>query len=135
MRWGKEFPAKHDLTSLRCWVSVGEPINPEAWVWYREVIGLDRCPVVDTWWMTETGQILITPLPGITALKPGSATFPFPSIKADVLDEQGNSRAPGQGRLPGPPAALASHGAHDLGRRRALPDPVLEPISRQLLRG
>jgi acetyl-CoA synthetase len=71
--------------------SVGEPINPEAWVWYREVIGGDRAPVVDTWWMTETGQILITPLPGLTVLKPGSATFPFPGVKADVLDEQGKS--------------------------------------------
>jgi acetyl-CoA synthetase len=77
--------------------SVGEPINPEAWVWYREVIGLDRCPVVDTWWMTETGQILITPLPGITVLKPGSATFPFPGVKADVLDENGNSVPLGSG--------------------------------------
>jgi acetyl-CoA synthetase len=97
MRWGKEFPARHDLTSLRVLGTVGEPINPEAWVWYREVIGLDRCPVVDTWWMTETGQILITPLPGITTLKPGSATFPFPAIKADVLDESGNSLPLGKG--------------------------------------
>jgi acetyl-CoA synthetase len=97
MRWGKEYPARHDLSSLRLLGSVGEPINPEAWVWYREVIGSDRCPVVDTWWMTETGQILITPLPGITVLKPGSATFPFPAIKADVLDEQGNSVPLGKG--------------------------------------
>jgi acetyl-CoA synthetase len=97
MRWGKDYPAKHDLSSLRVLGTVGEPINPEAWVWYREVIGMDRCPVVDTWWMTETGQILITPLPGITVLKPGSATFPFPSIKADVLDEAGNSVPLGRG--------------------------------------
>jgi acetyl-CoA synthetase len=97
MRWGKEYPARHDLTSLRVLGSVGEPINPEAWVWYREVIGGDRIPVVDTWWMTETGQILITPLPGVTVLKPGSATFPFPAIKADVLDEQGNSVPLGKG--------------------------------------
>jgi acetyl-CoA synthetase len=97
MKWGKEYPARHDLTSLRVLGTVGEPINPEAWVWYREVIGGDRTPVVDTWWMTETGQILITPLPGITVLKPGSATFPFPSIKADVLDDQGRSVPLGKG--------------------------------------
>ncbi|MDQ6673186.1 MAG: acetate--CoA ligase, partial [Chloroflexota bacterium] len=97
MRWGKEYPGKHDLSSLRVLGSVGEPINPEAWVWYREVIGSDRCPVVDTWWMTETGQILISPLPGTTVLKPGSATFPLPGIKADVLDEQGNSVPLGKG--------------------------------------
>jgi acetyl-CoA synthetase len=97
MKWGTEYPAKHDLSTLRVLGTVGEPINPEAWVWYREVIGADRCPVVDTWWMTETGQILITPLPGITTLKPGSATFPFPSIQADVLDEQGQSVPLGKG--------------------------------------
>jgi acetyl-CoA synthetase len=91
MRWGVEFPKKHDLSSLRLLGSVGEPINPEAWVWYWEVIGGERCPVVDTWWQTETGAILITPLPGITDLKPGSATFPFPGVVADVYDEQGNS--------------------------------------------
>jgi acetyl-CoA synthetase len=91
MRWGVEYPQKHDLSSLRLLGSVGEPINPEAWVWYWEVIGGERCPVVDTWWQTETGAILITPLPGITDLKPGSATFPFPGVVADVYDEQGNS--------------------------------------------
>ena len=89
MRWGPEFPQKHDLSSLRLLGSVGEPINPEAWVWYWTHIGGERCPIVDTWWQTETGAILITPLPGITALKPGSATFPFPGIVADVVDEQG----------------------------------------------
>jgi acetyl-CoA synthetase len=91
MRWGTEYPEKHDLSSLRLLGSVGEPINPEAWVWYWKFIGGERCPVVDTWWQTETGQILITPLPGITPLKPGSATFPFPGIQADVVDEQGRS--------------------------------------------
>ena len=91
MRWGPEYPEKHDLTSLRLLGSVGEPINPEAWVWYWTYIGGERCPVVDTWWQTETGAILITPLPGITALKPGSATFPFPSIVADVVDEKGST--------------------------------------------
>jgi acetyl-CoA synthetase len=91
MRWGPEFPARHDLSSLRLLGTVGEPINPEAWVWYREHIGADRTPVVDTWWQTETGMILITPLPGLTTLKPGSATLPFPGIEADVVNEQGQS--------------------------------------------
>jgi acetyl-CoA synthetase len=91
MRWGIEFPQKHDLTSLRLLGSVGEPINPEAWVWYWKFIGGERCPIVDTWWQTETGAILITPLPGITTLKPGSATDPFPGIVADVVDERGES--------------------------------------------
>jgi acetyl-CoA synthetase len=91
MRWGVEFPQKHDLSSLRLLGTVGEPINPEAWVWYWEFIGRERCPIVDTWWQTETGAILITPLPGITPLKPGSATFPFPGVVADIYDQAGNS--------------------------------------------
>jgi acetyl-CoA synthetase len=91
MRWGTEFPEAHDLSSLRLLGSVGEPINPEAWIWYWKYIGTERCPVVDTWWQTETGAILITPLPGITPLKPGSATNPFPGIQADIVDQQGNS--------------------------------------------
>ncbi len=91
MRWGTEHPAKHDLSSIRLLGSVGEPINPEAWVWYWTFIGGERAPVVDTWWQTETGAILITPLPGLTTLKPGSATFPFPGIAADVVDETGAS--------------------------------------------
>jgi len=91
MKQGEDLPAKHDLTSLRVLGSVGEPINPEAWLWYREHIGGNTAPVVDTWWQTETGQILITPLPGVTTTKPGSATFPFPGIKADVVDGDGNS--------------------------------------------
>ena len=91
MRWGPQYPQAHDLSSLRLLGSVGEPINPEAWVWYWKYIGGERCPVVDTWWQTETGAIMITPLPGITKLKPGSATFPFPGIEADVYDDKGNS--------------------------------------------
>jgi acetyl-CoA synthetase len=91
MKWGTEFPERHDLSSLRLLGSVGEPINPEAWIWYYEHIGGKRCPVVDTWWQTETGAIMITPLPGITTLKPGSATKPFPGIVADVVNEQGES--------------------------------------------
>jgi acetyl-CoA synthetase len=90
MRWGPEFVQRHDLSALRLLGSVGEPINPEAWIWYWKYIGGERCPVVDTWWQTETGSILITPLPGVTDLKPGSATQPFPGIEADVFDEQGN---------------------------------------------
>ena len=89
MKWGAELPAGHDLTSLRLLGSVGEPINPKAWLWYHKVIGGERCPIVDTWWQTETGQIMISPLPGITSTKPGSATRPLPGIEADVFDESG----------------------------------------------
>ncbi|HLZ23346.1 MAG TPA: acetate--CoA ligase [Ktedonobacterales bacterium] len=91
MRWGDEYPARRDLSSLRLLGTVGEPINPEAWIWYHEHIGHGRCPIVDTWWQTETGMIMITPLPGIVATKPGSATRPFPGIEADILDEAGES--------------------------------------------
>jgi acetyl-CoA synthetase len=94
---GPEYPAKHDLSSLRLLGTVGEPINPEAWLWYWRHIGQERCPIVDTWWQTETGGILITPLPGVTELKPGSATVPFPGIEADILDEAGNSVPRGSG--------------------------------------
>ena len=97
MRWGEAYPQRHDLSSLRLLGSVGEPINPEAWMWYWEHIGQGRCPVVDTWWQTETGMILIAPLPGITTLKPGSATHPFPGIVAEVLDEAGNPIGRGGG--------------------------------------
>jgi acetyl-CoA synthetase len=97
MRWGPEYPQKHDLSSLRLLGTVGEPINPEAWVWYWKYIGSERCPIVDTWWQTETGMILITPLPGLTRLKPGSATRPFPGIEADIYDEQGQSVPAGKG--------------------------------------
>ena len=97
MKWGPDHPGKHDLSSLRLLGTVGEPINPEAWMWYWEHIGGEHCPVVDTWWQTETGMILITPLPGITPLKPGSATRPFPGVEADVYDDEGNSVPPGAG--------------------------------------
>lgn len=90
MKWGDEYPKRHNLSSLRLLGTVGEPINPEAWMWYHKNIGEERCPVVDTWWQTETGMILITPLPGITPLKPSSATRPFPGIEAEVVDEAGN---------------------------------------------
>jgi acetyl-CoA synthetase len=91
MKWGNEWPKKHDLTSLRLLGTVGEPINPEAWMWYREVIGGKRCPIIDTWWQTETGGMLITPLPGATPTKPGSATLPFFGIVPEVVDEQGKA--------------------------------------------
>ena len=95
VKWGPDYAKRHDLTSLRLLGTVGEPINPEAWVWYRENIGGDRCPVVDTWWQTETGMILITPLPGLTTLKPGSATKPFPGVDAAVYDDKGRPVGPG----------------------------------------
>jgi len=97
MRWGTEWPQKHDLSSLRLIGTVGEPINPEAWIWYHLNIGHERCPIVDTWWQTETGMILISPLPGITATKPGSATKPFPGVAAEVLDANGQEVGPGAG--------------------------------------
>ncbi|MEO6712756.1 MAG: acetate--CoA ligase [Mycobacteriales bacterium] len=97
MKWGDEYPGKHDLSSLRLLGSVGEPINPEAWVWYRSVIGGERVPVVDTWWQTETGAIMITPLPGITTAKPGSAQKAFPGVAADVVDGDGKSVPNGGG--------------------------------------
>lgn len=99
MRWGEEYPKKYDLSSLRLLGSVGEPINPEAWMWYYINIGNRKCPIVDTWWQTETGCILITPLPGITKLKPGSTAFAFPGIEADVVDEKGKSIKVGAGYL------------------------------------
>lgn len=100
MKWGDQYPASHDLSSLRLLGSVGEPINPEAWIWYHLNIGGGRCPIVDTWWQTETGAIMITPLPGVVDTKPGSATRPFPGIFADVVDENGNSvGVPGGGFL------------------------------------
>ncbi|MDN6152160.1 MAG: acetate--CoA ligase, partial [Yaniella sp.] len=97
MKWGREIPAQHDLSSLRLLGSVGEPINPEAWMWYREIIGGDRCPIVDTWWQTENGSILISPLPGVTATKPGAAMRALPGVVADVYDEAGSPVKPGTG--------------------------------------
>ena len=97
IEWGDEFPNRHDLTSLRLLGTVGEPINPEAWIWFHTVIGGGRCPIVDTWWQTETGSIMITPLPGATPLKPGTATVPFFGVDAAVVDDQGNEVAPNVG--------------------------------------
>jgi len=97
MKWGDEFPNKCNLSSLRLLGSVGEPINPEAWMWYRNVIGGDRCPIVDTWWQTETGAIMISPLPGVTATKPGSAMKAIPGISAKVVDDKGVEVPNGRG--------------------------------------
>jgi len=99
MRWGTDWPSKHDLSSLRLLGSVGEPINPEAWIWYHLHVGRERCPIVDTWWQTETGAILISPLPGLTATKPGSATQPFPGISAEIRDARGQRVETGGGLL------------------------------------
>jgi len=117
MKWGEKWPNMHDLSSLRLLGSVGEPINPEAWLWYYKVIGKERCPIVDTWWMTETGMHIITPLPGITKLKPGSATFPFPGLKAEVRDENGVCPPGQKGELvitrPWPSMLRGLYNAHD----------------------
>ncbi len=99
MKWGAQELAKHDLSSLRLIGTVGEPINPEAWIWYNENVGGSRCPIIDTWWQTETGGMMITPLPGVTVTKPGSATFPLPGIGAELVDEQGNQVSSGGGYL------------------------------------
>ncbi len=134
MKWGTEYPNRHDLTSLRVLGSVGEPINPEAWMWYSTHIGGGRCPVVDTWWQTETGGIMIAPLPGITTTKPGSATFPLPGIEAEVVDDHGVAgRA--RRRIPHPHPSVALDAPRHLRRPRALPRHLLEPLRGTLLRG
>lgn len=97
MKWGTEYPDRRDLSSLRVIGTVGEPINPEAWIWYNETIGKGRCPIVDTWWQTETGHIMISPIPGVTTTKPGSATIPLPGMSADIVDDEGNSVPNGSG--------------------------------------
>ncbi|MGK0332670.1 MAG: acetyl-CoA synthetase, partial [Minisyncoccia bacterium] len=99
MKWGDHEPAKHDLSSLRLLGTVGEPINPEAWMWYQNTIGGGRCPIVDTWWQTETGGIMISPLPGATTTKPGSATFPLPGVSAELVDDDANPVSVGGGYL------------------------------------
>ncbi len=97
MKWGDEWPNKHDLSSLRLLGTVGEPINPEAWMWFHKVIGKERCPIVDTWWQTETGAMMITPLPGATPLKPGTATLPFFGVDAAIVDDDGKELGPNEG--------------------------------------
>ena len=129
MKWGDAEPAAHDLSSLRLLGTVGEPINPEAWVWYWQEIGGGRCPVVDTWWQTETGAIMISALPGATILKPGSATFPLPGIAADIVDDAGQRGRHPRWRLPRARTAVAVDAARHLGRPRALPQHLLEHVS------
>ena len=118
IKWGNEWPEKHDLSSLRLLGTVGEPINPEAWMWYHEVIGQERCPIVDTWWQTETGGIMISPLPGVTATKPGSCARPLPGVVPDIVSEKGESLGPNQGGLlvmaqPWPHMLRTLYGDHD----------------------
>ncbi len=115
MRSGRSVPDQYDMSSLRLLGTVGEPINPEAWMWYRDVVGGGRCPIVDTWWQTETGGVMISPLPGATPTKPGSATLPLPGIQADIIDAEGNSCAPNEGgylavRAPWPGMMRTVHG-------------------------
>ena len=122
MKSGREVPDQYDMSSLRILGTVGEPINPEAWIWYREVIGRGRCPIVDTWWQTETGGVMISPLPGATPTKPGSATLPLPGIQADIVDHDGNSQGADQGgylavRRPWPGMMRTVHGDPDRFRK------------------
>ena len=130
MKWGEDIPAGHDLSSLRLLGSVGEPINPEAWVWYRRNIGADRTPVVDTWWQTETGAIMISPLSGCDHGKPGAAMRPLPGIAADVVDDEAQAGAGRRGRFPRGEGAVAVDAAHHLGRRPALRRDLLVAIRR-----
>ncbi len=123
IKWGDEWPKKHDLSSLRLLGTVGEPINPEAWIWYHEVIGQKRCPIVDTWWQTETGMILIAPLPGAIPTKPGSATRPLPGVAAEIVDRQGRPLPANQGgflvvRKPWPAMLRTIYGADDRYRQQ-----------------
>ncbi|MEQ9409003.1 MAG: acetate--CoA ligase [Fuerstiella sp.] len=118
IKWGNQWPEKYDLSSLRLLGTVGEPINPEAWMWYHKVIGQERCPIVDTWWQTETGGIMISPLPGVTATKPGSCARPLPGVVPDIVSEQGESLGPNQGGLlvmtqPWPHMLRTLYGDHD----------------------
>jgi acetyl-CoA synthetase len=118
IKWGNQWPEKYDLSSLRLLGSVGEPINPEAWMWYHRVIGQERCPIVDTWWQTETGAIMISPLPGVTATKPGSCARPLPGVVPDIVTREGQSLGPNEGgllvmRQPWPSMLRTLYGDHD----------------------
>ena len=133
MKWGDEHVDSHEMATLRIIGTVGEPINPEAWIWYNEHVGHGRCPIVDTWWQTETGAIMISPLPGITPTKPGSATKPFPGVAADVVDDDGNPVPLRRWRFPGDHPAVAVDGEDDLRRRPALRRHLLVAIRGALL--
>ena len=115
IKLGADLPKQHDLSSLRLLGTVGEPINPEAWIWYHEVVGSGRCPIVDTWWQTETGAHMIAPLPGAVATKPGSCTLPLPGIMVDIVDESGAPVEPGKGGALVIKKTVAIHGSHHLG--------------------
>ncbi len=120
VKWGDQWPQKHDLSSLRLLGTVGEPINPEAWMWYHRMIGGERCPIVDTWWQTETGGIMISPLPGITATKPGSCTRPLPGVVPAIVTEQGEPPGAESRGAAGDEAVLAFDAPHALRRPRAV---------------
>ena len=132
-REGDDWVKKHDLSTLRMLGTVGEPINPEAWIWYHDLIGGGRCPIVDTWWQTETGGILITPLPGAMKIKPGSATLPFFGVEPALVDEDGEEITGPGVRQPLHEAALAGHDAQRVRRSRALQGDLLRPVPRHLL--
>ena len=134
MKWGEQLPEGHDLSSLRLLGSVGEPINPEAWIWYRDNIGGGRCPIVDTWWQTETGGIMITPLPGITTTKPGSAMTPFPGVGRRRPRSRGQVRRQRRRGVPRPHRTVARNAARHLGRPGALQADVLVALRRPVLR-
>ena len=133
IKWGDEWPNKHDLESLRLLGTVGEPINPEAWMWYREVIGHNRCPIVDTWWQTETGHIMISPIPGAIATKPGSATRPLPGIVPEIVTMDGKPVPDGSGGFLVISKPWPGDAAHHLRRSRPLRAPILVADSRRLL--
>ena len=116
VRQGDQWPNSRDLSSLRLLGSVGEPINPAAWEWYYKVIGKERCPIVDTWWQTETGSIMISPLPGATPLKPGSASLPLPGIVPEIVDTKGKTDRRHPRRIPRHSTTMAKHDPHHLGR-------------------
>jgi acetyl-CoA synthetase len=123
IKWGEQWPLKHDLSSLRLLGTVGEPINPEAWMWYYKIIGKEKCPIVDTWWQTETGMIMITPLPGATPLKPGTGTLPFPGIVADVVNKEGKTVPANSGgylviKKPWPAMLRTIYGDHERYKRQ-----------------
>ena len=137
MKWGPEHPKSRDLSSLRLLGTVGEPINPEAWMWYREVVGGNRCPIVDTYWQTETGTIVVSPVPGATTTKPGSATLALPGYDVEVVDKAGKAVPPGSGgylviRKPWP-SCRSCHESHLGVLALALAEPRLVPVLRLLL--
>ena len=135
IKQGDQWPNAHDMSSLRLLGSVGEPINPAAWEWYYRTIGKERCPIVDTWWQTETGAIMIAPMPGAVPMKPGSGTLPLPGVIAEIVDLQGKPVPRQSGRFPDYQTALAEHRSHPLEGSRSLPAGVLGAHRRRVPRG